>query len=299
VVDPRKQISVGDRALAALVLSGTAGQRRLAREQRLFELQPLGSGSDYTPFLQHLGISSLNVGFGGEGDYGQYHSIYDSFDHFVRFMDPDFSYGLALSKVAGRLVLRLAEADVLPFEFTRFAAALSGYVSELEDLADTMRADTVERNRRLDDRVYEAVENPYESWLPPARLDPVPHLNFAPLKNAASAVAEAAQRFDRALKPALESGRISPDVRTRLDAILMKCERALTRPEGLPNRSWFRHQVYAPGFYTGYGVKTLPAVREAIEQRQWREAEERALTVGETIRRFAAEIDRAATLLGQ
>jgi N-acetylated-alpha-linked acidic dipeptidase len=296
VDDPRKGISVAERALAAVIVGGSAEDRAAARERRAFELEPLGSGSDFTPFLQHLGIASLNVGFGGEGEYGQYHSSYDSFDHYARFMDTDFAYGAVFVKVAGRLTLRLADADVLPFEFARTAAAISRYVDEVGKLTDSMRADTVERNRRLDERAYEAVANPAGTWVAPPRLDEVPHLNLSPLQNAAHRVERSAREFDKALAQAM-SGSPAPATLLAADAVLMKSEQALTSPDGLPGRPWFKHQVYAPGLYTGYGVKTLPGVREAIEQRRWQEAEQQALVVARTLEQFARHLDAGTALL--
>ena len=298
VRDPKKGVTVAERALAAAVVDGSPEDRAAARERRSIELDPLGSGSDFTPFLQHLGVSSLNVGFSGEGDSGQYHSIYDSFDHYARFMDSDFAYGAALAKVAGRLTLRLADSDVLPFEFGRTAAVLSRYVGEIEKLTETMRSETVERNRRLDEKVYEAVADPTETWVAPTRLDPVPYLNLAPLRNAVDRVNQSASAFDRALAAATaRAGGLPADTRRALDALLMKSERTLTSAEGLPGRPWFTHQVYAPGLYTGYGVKTLPAVREAVEQRQWKEAEVQGVNVARTLEQFAANLDAATALL--
>jgi N-acetylated-alpha-linked acidic dipeptidase len=300
VRDPVKELSVGARARARVVASGSAEGAALARNQKLVELEPLGSGSDFTPFLQHLGVASLNVGFGGETDYGQYHSIYDSFDHFLRFMDPDFAYGVALAKVAGRLVLRLADADVLPFEFTRSAAAISKYATEVHQLVSSMRDDTEERNRRLDEGAYEAVARPGETMLPPKRLDPVPTLDLTPLERAVARLEAAARQFDAAV--AARPGGVTTltaQARTELDAVLMKTERAMTRPEGLPGRPWFKNQVYAPGLYTGYGVKTLPAVREAIEQRRWQEAEAQSRIVGAVIEGYAEQIERAAEIAGR
>lgn len=298
VNDPKKGLSVADRLLALRVLRGSPDDRALARDANLYELEPLGSGSDFTPFLQHAGIASLSIGFGGEDEYGQYHSIYDSFDHYVRFMDADFSYTVALAKVGGRLVMRLADADVLPFEFTRLSAAVAKYAAEVEKLADTLRSEAVERNRRLDDKTFDAVAAPGETWIAPPRLDAVPFINFAPLKNAVARVEASARAFDRAAATATD-GSLPSEVRSRLDDVLMKAERALTRAEGLPGRPWFRHQVYAPGFYTGYGVKTLPAVREALEQRQWQEAEQQVAVLARTLDGYAAEIDRATTLIAR
>jgi N-acetylated-alpha-linked acidic dipeptidase len=294
VTDPLKKVNVAERLRAAIILQGSPEEARQARDSADLRLYPLGSGSDYTPFLQHLGIASLSIGYFGEEEYGQYHSIYDSFDHYIRFMDPTFEYGLALAKTGGRTVLRLADADVLPFEFTRFAGTVGRYVREVEELAGQMREETVERNRRLDDRTYELSDDPKQPLTPPKRLDPVPHLNFAPLKNALSALETSAKAYEKAMA----GGRMPPaETQKRLDGILMKTERALTRREGLPRRPWYTHHIYAPGFYTGYGVKTLPTVREAIEQRQWREAEEQIGVTARVIEGFAKEVERAAAAL--
>ena len=298
VRDPAKGMSVGARMLSRLVIDGSPTERALARDRRHFELDPLGSGSDYTPFLQHLGVPSLNVGFGGEGDYGQYHSIYDSFDHYTRFMDPDFAYGRTLAQFAGRLVMRLAEADVLPFEFTRSAAAIAKYASEVRELADTLREEAAERARRLDDGVYEAVARPGAIMRPPKPLDAVPFLEFAPLQNAVNRLEAAATAFEAAAaaRPGGVTG-LPAAARAEADALLMQCDRAFVNERGLPGRPWFRNQVYAPGLYTGYGVKTLPAIREAIEQRQWREASTQIANVAATIEDYAERIERVAARL--
>jgi N-acetylated-alpha-linked acidic dipeptidase len=295
VTDPEKGISVLDRSLAATSLFGPAEERGA----KALHLEPLGSGSDFTPFLQHLGIAALNIGYGGEDEYGQYHSIYDSFDHFVRFVDPTFQYGVALAKTGGRLVLRLADADVLPFDFDRFSASVSRYADEVEKLTGTLRKETEERNGRLDDKVYQAVDDPKQTWVAPKRLDPVPFLNFSSLENAVATLKSSAAAYSKAIAAATAGGKEpAPEIQQRLDDILMKSERVLTTTAGLPRRGWYVHQIYAPGFYTGYGVKTLPAVREAIEQRQWQEAEQQMSVVAGTITAFAKEIDKATALLG-
>jgi N-acetylated-alpha-linked acidic dipeptidase len=297
VTDPEKGISVADRALASTILSTTTTPevRQEARSAHFLRLSPLGSGSDFTPFLQHLGIASLNIEFGGEGYYGQYHSIYDSFDHYTRFVDPTFVYGVTLAKTAGRIVLRLADADVLPIDFGHFSAAVSCYVDEVAKLADDLRQKTEEENRRIQDGTYSAVDDPVETWVVPAPKDPVPYLNFAPLRNAAAVLDKSTAAYQKAWTE--KGGALSLADQKRLDALLLGAEHALTRKEGLPRRPWFVHQVYAPGFYTGYGVKTLPAVREAIEQRNWKEAEEQVGLVAHTLEGFAREVDRATAVL--
>jgi N-acetylated-alpha-linked acidic dipeptidase len=251
----------------------------------------MGSGSDYTPFLQHLGIASLHIGFGGEDGSGSYHSIYDSFAHYTRFGDPTYAYGLALASVGGRTVLRLAEADVLPFSFGAMAETVGRYVTELEKLADDMRSRTEEENRQIKDRTMEVAGDPRVALVVPAPKPAVPFLNFAPLRNALRKVEESAREYDKAR--AASSG-VGPGV--ALDQTLMGVERTLTRAEGLPRRPWFRHHVYAPGFYTGYGVKTLPGIREALEQRQWDEVPRQVDIAASVLERYAAEIDRARAL---
>ncbi|MFY9822281.1 MAG: M28 family metallopeptidase [Thermoanaerobaculia bacterium] len=294
VPDPEKGISVLDRALAANTLLGPPE----TRDSKVLRLDALGSGSDFTPFLQHLGIAALNVGYGGEEDYGQYHSIYDSFDHFVRFADPKFEYGVALSKTDGRLVLRLANAEALPMTFDPFNTAVAKYVDEVVKLTDTLRQEAEERNRRLDDKVFQAVDDPTHTWVAPPRLESAPYLNFSPLQNAVAALKKSTAAYDKAYTAATAGGKALPaETANRLNAILMKSERVLTLPQGLPRRSWYVHQIYAPGFYTGYGVKTLPAVREALEQRNWKEATDEIPVVAATIESFAREIDKATAVL--
>jgi len=296
VQDPLKKVGVVERARAQAILDGPAESRARARAHPGVQLQALGSGSDFTPFLQHAGVASLNVGFGGEDAYGQYHSIYDSFDHYTRFMDPDFSYGVALARSAGRLTLRLSQAEHVPLDFGPLVAALAAYVDEVEALASQAREEAVQRNRDLDAGLYAAYFTPHETRVAPPRLDPAPRLNFAPLRNALDRVRDAVAAWDRARASRGETP--LPEATSRdLDGVLRGAERALTRKGGLPGRPWYRHQIYAPGRYTGYGVKTLPAVREAIELRQWQEAEEQIAVAGRTLEGFAAEVQRAAQLL--
>jgi N-acetylated-alpha-linked acidic dipeptidase len=297
VTDPEKGISIAQRSLAATQVYGGPEEQQTARAGTL-TLEPLGSGSDFTPFLQHLGIAALNLAFGGEEQYGQYHSIYDSFDHFTRFVDPKFEYGVALAKTAGRVTLRLADADVLPLGFDRLSAAIGTYVDEVEKLAGTLRKEAADRGRDLDAGIYQAIDDPTETWIAPPRLDPVPFMNFAPLHNAAAALKTSTDAYQKAYAAATAGGKVpAAGVQARLDQILLQAERALTRSEGLPRRPWYVHQIYAPGYYTGYGVKTLPAVREAIEQRQWKEAEQQIGLVAGTIEGYAKEVDRATAAL--
>ncbi len=296
VTDPEKKISVSDRARAARILNGGPDGRREARERADLRISALGSGSDYTAFLDHAGIASLNLGYGGEGNTGGvYHSVYDSFDHYTRFGDPDFAYGIALAQTGGRAVLRFANADVLPYAFTNFADSVGTYVREVSRLADDMRDETKEKNRRIADKTFVAVFDPTETYIVPTPDAPVPYLNFAPLQNAFARLQESAQKYDaQYVRNARAQGSsLTPQAQQALDRLLMQTERAMLREAGLPRRPWFKHQIYAPGFYTGYGVKTLPAIREAIEQRNWPEAEQQISLVADTITQIAVAIDRA------
>ena len=294
VTDPQTDVSVERRARAQRRASGDEE----AATRKDLRISPLGSGSDYTPFLQHLGIASLNLGFGGESDGGEYHSIYDSFDHYTRFGDPGFHYGIALTKVAGRVMLRAANADVLPFTFTGFADNVEKYVTEVNNLAETIRQETEAENARIADSVYVLAADPQEPFTAPTPEEPVPYLNLAPLQNALAMLKESAGQYDRALQKRTSSGfDLTQAQFAKLNGLLIQTERAMTREDGLPRRPWFRHQIYAPGFYTGYGVKTLPGVREAIEERQWDEAAEQVDRLAATLENLAAEIDQATDVL--
>jgi N-acetylated-alpha-linked acidic dipeptidase len=292
VIDPQKKISVLDRARANQILFGSPEERKEARERADLRIDPLGSGSDYTPFLQHIGIATLNIGFGGEGESGGvYHSAYDSFDHFTRFVDPNFAYGIALAQTCGHAVLRFANAETLPYSFANFADSVAVYVREVAKLADDMREETKEKNRRINDKTFAAVFDPTEKYVLPAPDDAVPFINFAPLQNALAKLQESARKYDAASSTV--DAKLSTQVKQDRDEALKQTERAMMRDEGLPRRPWFKHQIYAPGFYTGYGVKTLPAVREAIEQRNWSEAEQQVNIVADTITKISTAIDRA------
>lgn len=293
VTDPERNIPVTDRRRAASLAGAPVNARDRLRRAPAIELEALGSGSDFTPFLQHLGVASLNIGFGGESDDGSYHSIFDSFDLYTRFNDTNFDYGITLAKVAGRLVLRLADADALPFDFTVLADAIGTYTNEVKTLADDLRASTDERNRMITDGSLLAAADPREPFVVPEVKPAVPHLNFAPLENAVERLKASA----RALSDRSQKGLSATD-KALLDRAYANVERSMMDAGGLPGRPWFRHFVYAPGQYTGYGVKTLPGVREAIEQRKWADAEQQIVVLARVLNACASQIDSAAALIG-
>jgi N-acetylated-alpha-linked acidic dipeptidase len=297
VTDPQRNVSVLERLRARqLVNNADAERRKELRERQLIRLDALGSGSDYTAFLDYVGIAALNIGYGGEGGGGSYHSVYDSFDHYIRFSDPKFDYGIAQAQTTGRLMLRLANADVLPIELTTFSETLNRYLDELTHLADTTRREIEERNRLLRDRTLEIAADPAKPFVAPKAEDPGAYLNFAPLQNAVARLQRSARDYDRAAAGVPADAPAANVREAALDRALMHAEQALLSPAGLPRRPWFRHQIYAPGFYTGYGVKTVPGVREAIEQKAWAEANQEIEIVARVIDGYAAEVDRAASI---
>ncbi len=195
-------------------------------------------------------------------------------------------------------MLRLANADILPFEFSRFESTVSEYADEVMKLIDDMREKTERENRLIRQGLYTAAADPQKTFIIPEPKEPVPYIDFSPLQNAVTELKKSTGRFSGALETYRSGGKeLTPDKKKTLDTILYQSERFLTREQGLPGRPWFRHQVYAPGFYTGYGVKTLPGIREAIEQRQWDEATEEVKIVAGVLKNFTGEIDRASELL--
>src|SRR5690349_18707063 len=299
--DPETHLSVWKRAqLRAIADAPTTDRKREIRGEPDLRIGALGSGSDYTPFLQHLGISALNLGYGGEDGGGIYHSIYDDFSWYTRFDDTSFVYGRALAQTVGTAVLRLADADVLPYEFTGAAATVGRYVKEVEKLVQDEQDSTTERNRELDEGLFTATADPRERSFAPPHQDAPPHLDFAPLENALDALTRAADRYEKAFTRA-QSGAtaFAQPGAAGINATLITTERALTIADGLPRRGWFRHAIYAPGFYTGYGVKTLPGVREAIEQRNWKEADAQISAAAGAINAEADVLERAAAQMEQ
>ncbi len=300
IIDPEKRISVWKRRqLKAIADAKSPEDREEARNRPDLRIRALGSGSDYTPFIDHLGVASLNLGYGGEDGGGIYHSIYDDFYWYTHFSDTDFSYGRALAQTVGTAVLRLANAEVLPFEFTNLADTVRKYADELRKLLKSQQEETRERNRQIEEGVFDATADPKKTFVPPAIEQIPPHLNFAPLENAVEALTRSAERYRRALEKAHENGGVAL-ARAALQPVnakLINSERKLTSGEGLPGRPWFKHLIYAPGAYTGYAVKTIPGVREAIEQEKWEEAEAQIVRVARALEDEAALIDSAASEL--
>lgn len=301
VPDPETNASVWRRVQAATVVGGEAD----ARGSGDLKIGALGSGSDFSPFLQHLGVASLNLGFGGEDNSGIYHSIYDDFYWYTHFSDTSFVYGRALAQVTGTAVMRLAGADVLPFVFDNLVSTTKRYETELQALRDSRAASIAEEAKRIDGGDYALLRDPRDPMSPPARLVPPPHFDFAPLMNAQDTLAAAAKAFEDAYakwseSAASESAQLAVTAAQlkSLNDLLLKSEREFLAPEGLKQREWYRHLLYAPGFYTGYSVKTMPGVREALEQGAWGDVDSEIRRVALALLREAHLLESATLLFG-
>jgi N-acetylated-alpha-linked acidic dipeptidase len=298
IPDPETGLTAWKRAQLQTIRYGDDDARASARGSVL-RLDPLGSGSDWSAFLQHLGIASLNLGFGGEDDGGIYHSIYDDFYWYTHFSDTSFVYGKALAQTVGTTVMRLAGAELLPLHFTGLAENVGTYSDEVQKLLTSRRKEIEERNRQLDEGVFTATSDPRRPTTAPRRDSVPPFLNFAPLMNAMDSLKRSAARYDSAFTAA-GSGDGAGYLKAAgagINTRLLQSERRLMHPEGLPNRPWYRHLIYAPGFYTGYGVKTLPGVREAIEQKDYRLAEREIDRLAGVLRDEAKLISESASQL--
>jgi N-acetylated-alpha-linked acidic dipeptidase len=296
--DPESGVTVWKRLQAREISGqapGSAADGQEARTRPDLRMAALGSGSDYTVFIDHLGVASLNLAYGGEDGGGIYHSIYDDFYWYTHFSDKDFVYGRALAQTAGVAVMRLADADLLPFDFDDFSETVRRYVNEVRKLASDAREHTVERNRQIDEGVFAAIEDPRIKTVPPKKEEVPPFLNFAPLDNGMAALQRATEDYREAMTHVSASA--PPAALRQANARLIAVERALTLKDGLPNRDWFKNQIYAPGFYTGYGVKTLPGVRESIEQKQWQLADREIVLAGQTLANAGAALESAAAAL--
>ncbi len=290
VSDPQTGVTVGERLRASIAVNGDAQRRKDLGSRKDLRIYPLGSGSDFTPFLQHSGIASANMGFGGEGEGGSYHTLYDTYEHYTQFIDPGFVYGVALADMAGTATLRIANAEVLPFRFGGLADNLNLYLKQLEELAGKQRKAATQRNKLVADNSYKLAMDPQHSLASPKLKAEVPYFNFAPLKNTLGELNEVATDLDKLL----DAGDIDADSIVQVNRLLYLTERKLTSEKGLPGRSWYRHQIYAPGFYTGYGVKTLPRIRESIEAELYDTVDGEIQVVANVLDQFAEHLKKIA-----
>ena len=293
VIDPQTKVSVFDRLKARDVVSSDSDKARKENmAKKSMTISALGSGSDYSSFLQYAGIPSLNIYYGGENAGGEYHTAYDSYDYYSRFGDPGFNYGRALSQTIGRAVLRMADANTLPFEFKNLHKTISSYVAEMINMTDQMRESTAVYNQVISGNNHQLAADPAKPEKLPIRKTEVPYIDFSALQNSlVNLELSATTLSDRIAK-----GNIALTSLKALNEALYQAEQSLLTTAGLPRRPWYKHTIYAPGFYTGYGVKTIPGVREAIEQRDWKEAQDQIEIAAKAISRLAEHLNNTIKL---
>ena len=298
VFDPQTGDSISERMRSQKLVYGSDDEKKDYLERSNVRIDPLGAGSDYTAFIDHLGIAAYDIGFNGEGVGGEYHTCFDTYDHFSRYIDPEHDYGVTLAQVCGRIALRLADADILPFDFNAQAETLNGYIAEVVKLTDKERAQTELNNRLIAENRYKIAADPTLTYIQPEAKPPVPQLGFAPLLSAGKELNTVAAKFHQTLE-ATAMDQLPTDTLANLNQLIYQSERTLISEQGLPRRPWYRHQIYAPGYYTGYGAKTLPGVREAIEQHQWQEAEEQIQQTAAALQRLTKQLTAAEKLLSE
>ncbi len=295
--DPEKNIPVWQRArLSHIANAKNQEERADIRKRADLTIGALGDGSDYASFLDHAGISALNIGYGGENDANAYHSVYDDFYWYTHFIDTDFSYGRSLAQTGGTTVMRLADADVIPFEYAGMAETIAKYVTELEKQLKDKQEEISEHNLELKEGVFTAVADPRKTSVPPPHETAPPFMNFAPLKNGVESIKRSADRYQAAVAKAQAEGApaLPPQALDSVNIDLLKIQRTFLTERGLPERPWFKHQVYAPGAYTGYGAKPIAAVREYMDEKKWAEADAQVPAVAKVLEDVAAAIGKAA-----
>ena len=289
IPDPQTGVSIYERLKAHDVATASSPQSaKEMMDKTKLHLDALGTGSDFSPFLQHLGIPVLNLGFSGEDNSGDYHSIYDSYDNFIRFIDPGFYYGATLSKMAGHISLRMLSADKLPFDFRILYKEIKSYSSDLQTIISNLRETTSINNEIIRKKYLILAADSAKRFIPQSSKQEVPYIDFSPLENAITSLGKAS---DHAFE-IMSNKEMNTKETDSLNRLLYRAEQELLLEKGLPLRPWYKHVLYAPGFYTGYSVKTLPGIRESIEQRNFYQAESE-------IRRAAFSINKLAGYLQQ
>jgi len=300
IEDPETKMTVWQRAqLTAIAGARSADDRKEIRQRPDLRIGALGSGTDFTAFIDHIGVATLDLSYAGEDEEGIYHSIYDDFYWYTHFSDTDFVYGRALAQTVGTSVMRLADAQALPFDFTDFADTVGMYTKELQKLLSDKQDEIRERNQEIEEGMFKATFDPRRPTVVPVKEAIPPHLNFAPLQNALDSLTRSATHYQQslsAIQPNLDHEKLASPLRV-LNRELIETERKLTNVDGLPRRSWYKHLLYAPGVYSGYGVKTVPGVREGIEQKRYGEAELEIVRVSKALEDESSQIELAARQL--
>jgi N-acetylated-alpha-linked acidic dipeptidase len=286
VQDPETKLSIWKRSqLREIESAKTTEAQNEVRNRHDLRLDMLGGGSDHAPFINFAGVASLGIGFGGEDGGGIYHSIYDDFYWYTHFADTNFVYGRALAQAGATSIMRMADADLLPLQFTDFADDVKMYVTEVKKFSMEQREEIRRKNQEIAEGVYDATSDPKLTWVAPKPEQMPPHINFAPLDNAVESVERSSAEYQKALERLNANGgaALASSSLAEVNALLIQSEHKLTTPEGLPGRFWYKHELYAPGVYTGYAAKAIPAVREALEQKKWQEAEDAAARVAKVL----------------
>ena len=289
--DPETNSTVWQRQKA----EQTAGAgRRAARadankDRATIALGPAGSGSDYAGFIDHLGVASVNIGFGGEDHSGTYHSDYDTPWHWDQFSDREEIYGKLFAQTAGTIVMRMADAEVMPYNFTELSLTVKDYTDNLKTELKTLKTDAETRNRALESGAYKLADDPKRPMHPPSALPVPPAMDLSALDAAIAKLDTAATHY-AALREA--SVNLPVEKRAALNADLAIAERKLLSADGLPGRPWVKHLLYAPGTYTGYGASTLPGVREAVEDGRFTEAQQQVAVLSQALNDEAAFIEK-------
>jgi len=297
IEDPETHMSVFQRShLVSIAKAKDAEERKDLRKRNDLVVSALGDGSDFTAFQDFAGIPTLSIGFGDEDDGDQYHSIYDDFYWYTHFIDTDFVYGRALAQTGGTAMMRLADADLIPYDYSPQAEAIAKYEEELEKLLKDKQDEFTERNLQLQEGVFTALADPRNPTVPPPVEAVPPYMNFAPMKNAIDLLKKSAERYSSILSDwqAKGSPAISAQDLDSINAELLKIPRLFLSEKGLPERPWFKNQIYAPGAYTGYGAKPIAAVREYMDEKKWKEADAQIPQVAEAVENVATGISKAA-----
>ncbi len=305
VVDPETGVSIGQRLrakmrIAALAPTATEQVRNdakiVADPDKDFPIAALGSGSDFSAFLDHLGLPALDVAFGEEGhSSGVYHSRYDTFEHHSRFVDPGFVYDAMLARTVGRIVLRVADSQVPVQNASDFANAVSDYLDQVKKLSADQRQEADTQAELLRDRAFQLASDPTKPSGLPTVLDRVPHLEFAALEDSVGRLKRSAKAYDDAL--AKNASSLSAGQIARLQVLMLDIDQTLAPNVGLPGRSWYKNLIYAPGRFTGYGAKTLPGIREAIEDRRWADANRYVKLTAEALNAYSDRLKKATAVL--
>jgi N-acetylated-alpha-linked acidic dipeptidase len=305
VIDPETGVPVGQRLRAKLRVDALepdakdhvkAEAKIAADPDKDFLIEPLGSGSDFSGFLQHLGVPALDVSYSDEGETrGVYHSRYDTFEHHTRFVDPGFVYDALLAKTIGLMVLRVAESSAPVQRADSFADAVSNYLVEIKKLADDKREAADTQAGLLRDRAFQLAADPTKSSGLPTPLERVPHIEFAALEDAVDRLKRSAKAYDDALLK--DASNLSSAQLARLQSLMSDIDQTLAPDVGLPGRTWYKNLIYAPGRFTGYGAKTLPGVREAIEDQRWADADRYAKITADAIDAYCDRLDKATAVL--